>query len=247
MSKGKSTVTKRMLPVLVASAVATAYVQPLWADPPEESCIPSDVVIIWSDPADGYVDPRQVADDQQCPDGIRTISVEFSDEVDLSTHGCIEIITTGGDKPSVASVTEDDGVWTIELSEPIPAGETTALAFGGGAAGLVIHSHPGDVNLDGITDDDDRADLESAIAASSTALTRYDYNRDGQIAAADTNRLIDFFVAHPVRVWDTWIGGQLQCCCGASGCSVSFGFACGTESTATTCPCRAGSCSLHPE
>ena len=209
------------------------------ADPPEGRCLPNAVEIVWSDPADGFIDVRQVTDANQDPDGIRQIEVRFNTVVTL-TGDCIDVLTTGGTAPLVESVTESGDNWIINLDGPIPAAESTAIVFDSGAVWLVIHSQPGDVNLDGTTDDDDATALDAAIEAGSNDLKRYDINRDGTVSSADAGGLDDILAIYDQTVW-VWVE-EVICCCTFDHCGVDFGTGCPDGSTGGSCPCVPNPC-----
>ena len=216
---------------------------PSRADPPEGLCLPNGVEIVWSDPANGFIDVRQIEDANQDPDGITQIRVRFSESVTL-TSDCIDVLTTGGNTPAVQNVTQSGDDWVIDLDGPIPGAESTAIVFDSGAASVLIHSHPGDVNLDGTTDDDDATALDAAIAASSNDLKRYDINRDGAVGSADADRLDDILAIYDGAVWVSapWV----ICCCAFGDCAVYGASECPDGDTEVDCPCVSDSCTAVP-
>jgi hypothetical protein len=208
--------------------------------------VPTGAEIVASDPPDGFVDTGQVHDSTQSPDGIRTITVQFNMAVDVSTN-CLQIITTGGNTPAASVMAVDDTVWLIELDQPIPAGETTAFAFGGGALSVIVHSHPGDINLDGVTDGYDITALEEAIATGPVDPDRHDFNRDGHVGIADSYGLVDQIGEYMDHIWDDGSAALLVCCCAQNSCSVGIGAGCGAETTEVTCPCIPNPCQVAPQ
>lgn len=225
--------------VLVLAVWAALGFQTANADPPEENCLPADVEFAWTDPPDGYVDTKQFYD-TQATGSVHTLAVEFSTPVDLDTN-CVEVITTGEDAPEVAAITGSGSSWTIELNTPIPAGEATAFSFGNGVLSVVVHSHPGDVNLDGVTNADDFTELSAAIAANpDTEL--HDFNRDGVVGLDDAGVLLDF-VSQPVEiVWNEWVSAGIKCCCTGTTCSVIYGEQCPDDDEEIACPCVPNPC-----
>lgn len=214
------------------------------ADPPEGRCLPDAVEIVWSDPADGFIDVRQIEDANQNPDGTTQIWVRFSESVAL-TGDCISVLTTGGNTPAVQNVTPSGDDWVIDLDGPVPGAESTAIVFDSGAASVVIHSHPGDVDLDGTTDDDDATALDAAIGASSNDLKRYDINRDGAVCSADADRLDDILAVYDGAVWAS--EPQVICCCAFGDCAVYGAFQCPDGDTEVDCPCVPNPCEAVPE
>ena len=235
--------------VLVIGAYAVLFVkvspERSRANPPERRCLPNAVRIVWSDPADGFIDVRQIEDANQNPDGITQIRVRFSESVTL-TGDCIDVLTTGGDTPAVQSVTQSGDDWIIDLDGPIPGAESTAIVFDAGAASVLVHSHPGDVNLDGTTDDDDTTALNAAIQAGSTDLKRYDINRDGAVGSADADRLDDILAVYNRTVWDPSPQPRLYCCCAWGDCTVYIGSGCTDNDPEVACPCIPDSCAAQP-
>ena len=235
---------------VVIGAYAVLFVKvspaPSRADPGGGLCLASGVEIAWSDPADVFIDVRQIEDAGANPDGISQIRVDFSESVDL-TSDCISILTTGGNSPAVQDVTGSGNEWTIDLDGPIPGGESTAIVFDSGAASVVIHSHPGDVNLDGTTDDDDGTALEEAIQAGETDLSRYDIDRDGDVDQSDADRLDEMLAVFGGSVWRIRPLPTVLCCCAFGDCSIHVTSACGDGDTQVACPCVPNPCEVVPE
>ena len=212
------------------------------ADPSKESRLPSGAEIVWSDPADGFVDVRQIEDANNNPDGITQIRVRFSTSVAL-TANCIDILTTGGTAPLVNSVTQSGDDWIIDLDGPIPGAESTAVVFDSGRASVLIHSRPGDVNLDGTTDDADADALAAAIQDGSADVKRYDIKRDGALGSADAEGLDDILTVYHNTVWDLDPEApEVICCCAYGDCTVYLGTACSDSDAQVDCPCVPNPC-----
>ncbi len=211
------------------------------ADPSNESCLPSGAEIVWSDPADGFIDVRQIENANSNPDGISQIRVRFSAPVALTSE-CIDILTTGGTAPLVDSVTQNGDDWIIDLDGPIPGAESTAVVFDSGRASVLIHSRPGDVNLDGTTDDADADALDAAIQAGSTDVKRYDIKRDGAVGSADAGGLDDILAVYHNTVWDLDLVASVICCCAYGACAVYVGPSCSDGDTQVDCPCVPNPC-----
>ena len=212
----------------------------LRVDPPVEPYQPDVIEIAWSDPLDGYIDVGQVTDADQYADGIRQIAVRFNTAVTLTVDR-IEVVTTGDSAPLVESVTPSGDHWIIDLDRPIPAAESTAIVFDAGVAWVLIHSHPGDVNLDGTTDWNDAIALDAAIEARWTEVTGYDVNRDGQVSSADVDSLAGVIAFYNGTVWNVESLGQVLCCCVFDRCSVAVGSSCAAGGE-VSCPCVPNPC-----
>ncbi len=235
--------------VLVIGAYAVFFLEalptPSRADPGGGLCLGIGVEIAWSDPAEGFIDAREIEDAGGNPEGITQIRVGFSESVALTSE-CIIILTTGDDSPVVQEVTANGNEWTIDLDRPIPAAESTAIVFDSGAASVVIHSRPGDVNLDGTTDDGDATALEEAIQAGATDLSRYDIDRDGNIDQSDASRLDDVLATFRAHVWPENPVPTVLCCCALGDCSIHVASVCDSEDTQVSCPCVPNPCEVVP-
>lgn len=207
-----------------------------------ETCAQEGIQIVASVPPDGFVDVRQDEDAAGNPQGITTIQVTFSASV-LLTADCIDVLTTGSEAPSILSVAGADTDWTIELDSPIPAEETTGIAFWGALVTLIYQSHPADVNLNELSDQDDVTALEAAVVAGSTDVDRYDIDRNGTINSADVVRLQDLLDGGYANAdWSLPGGGTtFYCCCVGPVCEAHMG-GCEEQSTEVACPCIPDPC-----
>ena len=224
----------------------------------ERPCLPLDVEIVYSDPADGFVDARQGRDRSGQADGVSEVWVSFDRPVWL-TRDCVDVLSTAEYPPQVLELwpAEGDGLskrpvtdWLVMLDGPVPACASTAVVFARGVASVVFHSHPGDVNLDGVSDREDVAALKDAVQAGSSHLARYDINRDGRIDAADVTRL-----ASLVETDGGCAGGRdgslridpeskVICCCAWTDCTVFFATGCDDGDTEVDCPCVPNPCRI---
>lgn len=228
------------------SAVVAGFLQPyaMADDDPlyvRQDCLQESVQIAWSDPPDGFVDVRQDTGPSGEPQGIARIEVKFSSAVDL-TVDCIQVLTSANEAPLVEDLSGSGTDWVIELDQPIPSGESTALFFWRGEVALVIHSRPGDVNFDGVSDREDVAALQSALDGGSNDLARYDISRDGTIDFDDVNGLREMLDGgYDGTVWrDT--GPTVICCCADGVCNTYQSDVCPQGETSGGCPCVPNPC-----
>lgn len=224
--------------VLLVGAYVMFFVK---VSPDRSLAEPYVLEIVWSNPADGFIDVRQIEDANNNPDGITQISVRFSESVTL-TADRIKVVTTGATAPLVESVTQNGDDWIIDLDRPMPAAESTAIVFDAGATWVLIHSHPGDVNLDGSTDWNDATTLNIAIETPPGDITGYDINRDGQLSSADVGSLASVIAVYDGRDWSVEPLGHVLCCCCFDSCGVYVGSSCPSDNTETDCPCVPNPC-----
>ncbi len=178
-------------------------------------CLPQDIEIVWSYPADGFVDVRAAHSADGKPVGIILVDVEFDRKVELS-HDCVQLVSAAEDVPEIVSITGEGTYWTIELDRPIAAGHSTAMAFSGGRASLVFHSRSGDMNERGSTDD---TGLKTLALAGNNA-------QDGNRSSGTGNDDLD----------------RIYCCCYFGGCHLALGDGCPSASTEIACPCNPNPC-----
>ncbi len=228
-------------PRAAGAALQTTNAQEL--DPATDE-FPLDTVITWSDPPDGFVDTRQDLDETGAPDGVTTVYVQFDRPVPLRWE-MLEVIGTADELPVVNSLTWDGASWVVELDRPMPTGELTGIAFGGGVEVLVFTAHPGDMDQDGVTDEADQEHLAAAVENGAIDVLRYDFNRDGVLDPLDVDRLEAALASSEIGgEWPEELGLRDggQCCCGPlGGCYlIALGSECG--GTPLQCPCRPTSC-----
>ncbi len=210
---------------------------------PAAQCARSGITIVSSVPVDGFIDPRADASGAGNPLGILSIDVSFNTQVELTTD-CIDILTTATTAPQVLSLTGADYDWTIVLDSPMPGGESTAIAFWGGLVGIIYHSQPANVDLNGVSDEDDLTALEAAVQAGSADLDRYDIDRDGDVDSADVDRLEGLLASGYGGVdWEAYgrEDNRFVCCCNLGACNLRFAQFC-PNGTEVTCPCWSSLC-----
>ena len=210
---------------------------------PSEQCGQSGIAIVSSVPVDGFVDARADASSAGSPLGISSIDLSFDTPVELSTE-CIDILTTASTAPQISTLTGADYDWTIELDSPMPSGESTAIVLWAGLVHIVYHSYPGDVDLDGVSDENDVTALEAAVQAGSSDLDRYDIDRDGDVDSADVDRLEDLLSGgYGGTVWWGVDDPDLRvfCCCVVTDCTIHFTTFCGSGEE-IACPCYPNPC-----
>ena len=209
---------------------------------PSAECARSGITIVSSVPVDGFIDPRADASGAGSPLGISSIDVSFDMPVELSTE-CIDILTTAWTAPQVLSLTGADYDWTIVLDSPMPGGESTAIVFWGGLVHIVYHSHPADVDLDGVSDQGDLTALAAAVQSGSADLDRYDIDRDGDVDSADVDRLEDLLDSGYGGVdWEEEDEPVVFCCCNGPMCTMFFGTVTCPTGVAVDCPCLPNPC-----
>ncbi len=205
-----------------------------------------DVDVLSSDPPNGYVDVRSDRDVFGNPQGISTISITLNQEVDLSAR-IVDVISTIGTL-RVLSIEGGGREWSINLDGPIPAGESTIVSIDEGSVLLSFHSRPGDVNLDGVSNEEDVRSLMAAISSKEAAVQDLDINRDGIVSIQDVEDLqiilegSDGMIAWADVVFPLPVTGQ--CCCIASMCFIHPGDCPIGSTKALVCPCQADSCDI---
>jgi hypothetical protein len=210
------------------------------AEPPDPPYEETSLDIVWSDPVNGYIDVRWTPDTDQHADGIRRFAVRFASSVTL-TSDRIEVVSTGESPPLVESVTQIGDIWFIELDRSIPAAASTAMVFDAGAAWVLVHSHPGDVNFDGTTDGNDAVALTTAIEAGWTAVPVHDINRDGNVNTTDADALDGVIELFEGASWQVEPLGDVLCCCTFDHCTVTVGTSCDEGGA---CPCVPNPCEM---
>jgi|GEM_PF-5826955 len=208
-------------------------------------CLPDDIEIVWSYPAEGFVDVRTPQSSDGKPVGIMLVDVEFDRKVELH-YDCVQLISTADNVPEIVSIAGEGTYWTIELDRPIPAGHSTAVAFGGGRTSLVYHSRPGDVNGDGTVDEGDVAALEMALEVGTPEIDEFDVDGNGSLDDADFDGLARIVDNYQSR--NDWQGkegnsdGKIICCCSHGACVIMMADACPTTMTPISCPCVPNPC-----
>ncbi len=211
------------------------------ADPPPQPCLPFDAAIIWSEPADGFIDVKEY----RTGHGIRRFTVKFDTDLRLIAD-CIDIVTTGGVAPLVQDVVHVDGEWIIELDRPIPMAKSAAIVFDDGMASVVVHSHPGDVNFDGITNHQDLEAVSRAVQSASADVESYDLDGNGAVNAGDTISMAHALTLYENMSWSSTDEKRVLCCCCLGTCSVYVGPHCPETASEIDCPCVPNPCGQPP-
>ncbi len=208
-----------------------------------QEAFPTGTQIVWSDPPDGHIDVGQAKDAGGRPDGIAIVYVRFDRPVELTVESVV-VASTAAPAPQIESLSGGGSEWVVLLDGPLAAGETGAVAFGGGAATLVFASRPGDVNHDGTTDETDVAVLKDAVARDAQDLEAFDFDRNGEVSEDDAKALQEFVQQNTDHHWsgDPTKLEKLTCCCAGTECSQSFGSHC-AAGPEVACPCSGGNCS----
>lgn len=211
-----------------------------------DACARPDFDIIFSDPPDGYADPRMAEDALGQPIGITTVQVTFNAPITLDP-ACVRVLSTAASAPGLVGISGGGNTWDIELDRPIPAGAATAVVFFSGATSVVLHAHPGDVNGDGVTDPADVAVLQQVVADATTAPEQHDVNRDGVVDGADVALLEDMLESDGVVDWAGDEPNRVYCCCHDGVCSIYIGsLGCTDGDLEVNCPCAPNPCPDPP-
>ncbi len=160
------------------------------------SCCPTGPITF--DPLAGTVDaryPYDPADVSQVSAGISTITVQGPAG---ALESCWSFCETAPDGAAngIASVSENNGTYTIELIRPITTGACSTLTYTDDAATANMASfisHPSNVDANGIADQADVSELINILNGSPAAYGLYssDVNRSGETNAADLLAVID--------------------------------------------------------
>ncbi len=209
-------------------------------------CAHSSIRIVESDPADGFADVLPQLDPLGQAVGITSIEVAFDAPVELSP-ACIDVLSTAESSPTVSDVEGAGAFWTVHLDRPIPAGESTAIVLFGGAASVMLRAHPGDVNLDGLTDAEDLLALVRVIGSAGALVARHDMDRNGFVDDADVERLAGILESDGEVDWSLDEPKQIFCCCHDGVCSIHIGtIGCVDGDEQVACPCTPNPCSEPP-
>lgn len=185
------------------------------------NCCPVGSVVF--DPPKGVIDARYPFDPDdvnQTPSGISTILMQGPPGAHESCWTFCETASSGVDN-DIASITENAGIYTIELIRPITTGACSTLTYTDNDATTSVTtliSHPSNVNADGIADDADVVELLNILNGSGAAYGAYssDVNHTGKTNVADMLAVIDLLnganLIHGQGPTDAWMNTLLPSC-----------------------------------
>lgn len=198
--------------------------------------------IVQSDPPDGFIDVRADRDGQGTLAGVQELTVRFSRGVTLSAAD-VTVTSSTGDTPSVAAVAGEGSDWTVLLTGPVPGGATLTVTFAGQCA-WTMHSRPGDINGDEVSDARDTLALKAALTGGQTDPERHDVDRSGAVTEQDVAALNTLLRGDAATAgWGGVAfadGGYICCCHAVLGCTE--GPACPDGGYRVPCPCTPESC-----
>lgn len=229
--------------VWVAWSAVPFNVRAVVDEPHDPALPPANLAITASVPLDGFVDVRADVDDAGLSLGITSVLLRFNQPIQLDVSH-VAVISTVAPAPVVTALQGADTDWTLVFDRPPAGGASTAIVLFGGVIHLLFHAHPGDVNLDGVTDGRDLDQLTAALAAGSATVESHDVDRSGAVDDLDRQRLESMLDAgYAGRVWtSSSTPPRVVCCCAAGYCNVHVGNGCQDGDTEAACPCVPNPC-----
>ncbi|MGB0714312.1 MAG: hypothetical protein ACPGXK_00425, partial [Phycisphaerae bacterium] len=159
------------------------------------------------------IDARQphTLGDASAREGLQTVSFEFDCETPDVVVEDFAVTSASPIQPGISGLFFNDGVATIELSEPVGPGEWTCVTYIPEEMSVCIGALPGDVDASAIVNSQDIRSLVLSLdgAASFPEFTT-DLDRDGVQGPEDLLRLID--VINGGGEFDSWYGESLGVC-----------------------------------
>ncbi len=173
----------------------------------EGGCNCPDGAVTFTNPLNNTVDARQPhpINNTSPAQGIQTLTVSGPSGADSCCWSLCETAELGGPN-SIASVTENSGVYTVNLARPITRGAVTRVAYNGSTQTIgSFISHPANVNGDGASSPVDILRIIDFLNGAFTppwGIYSTDIDRSGATNPADILRVIDLL--NGADQFDVW-------------------------------------------
>jgi len=195
---------------VVATSPGGSVTGPTWRLTTSPGC-----AIATSQPANCAIDARQPyeLDTPWLPLGWTSLTLEMDPDCDAAVfvESDFSISVQDGPAPQIAGITTNANTVTLQLSDPIPAGQWTCILQQGTGRRVCLGYLPGDVDGDGTSSP---ADILALIDALNGIAPRPEYatdtNRSGTPGPEDILRVIDLL--NGASAFDAWLDQSLEAC-----------------------------------